>query len=478
MKKIIYLLSALTAFTFTVDAQNSVPNGNFETWTTGNAETPTGYFNSNPSTFFRCNTPFNCVKTTDAYHGSYAIQLTTNNGNGDTCMGYIVNAPNPNGNNPCMWQGGVPFNQVPTGIRGYYKSNLMAGDSGGIIIAFRAAGSCVGMYTLKFGGTHNAYTLFSIPFTPALTGTPDTMIFAAISSDVFNSVQKPGSMLQLDSISLVGVTQPANLNGDFENWTPQPLYKASGWYLQNTNDQGMGITRTADAAGGSYAVELSSWLGDNNMGTPLSRGGSISTGYYLNNCQGMNCQRGGYPFTNQIDTLCFYYKYTPASNDTAQVWLNFKKNGNMVGNAGMPMPGLVSNYTFKKVGFNIGTPIDSVIVNFQASSWRDTAVSYLGSVFKVDEVFFLSQATGIRTYDSNVSLQAYPNPSANGTFTVNNVDYYDLVRVMNVYGEEVPAKITKVNNTAQIQVSNPGAYLIYINARGKVTNLKVIAGKE
>lgn len=61
---------------------------------------------------------------------------------------------------------------------------------------------------------------------------------------------------------------------------------------------------------------------------------------------------------------------------------------------------------------------------------------------------------------------------------VSNVQQFDLVRVLNVYGQEVNALITKENGAAKIQISNSGAYFVYVNARGKITTQKVIVTKE
>ena len=478
MKKI-YLLITAAFFSASVSAQNAIPNGNFESWTSGTYDVLTGFANSNAESFFKCNTPFNVVKTTDFYHGNFAVQLTTNFGM-DTCFGYIVGSPNPNGGNPCQWQGGIPYTQTPSGIMGYYKSNISAPDSGGILVAFKNNGSCLGLYMYKLGGVHNTYTPFSFAFNPPIAGTPDTMIFAAVSSDVFSGIALNGSMLQLDSISLIGATQPAGLNGDFENWTAQTVDKPNNWYMYGggSNNSG-GVLKTTDKYAGQYAAELVTMLGDNN-GVPRASGSGVSTGYYLNNCQSGNCQRGGYPFTNQIDTLCFYYKFAPSGNDTANVSMQFKKNFNYVSMMGTNIYTAASAYQYMEVPFNTMNPVDSVIVSFQSSVWQDSLLSFVGTDFKVDEAHFKSQPlnTGIKTFDAATGMKVFPNPAADGNFVISNVQYYDLVRVYNVFGQEVNALITKENDYAKVQINTPGAYTVFINSRGKITNLKVIVGEK
>ncbi len=475
MKKIYFLLAS-AVISCGMQAQ-SIPNGNFENWSSATYEEPVGFSNSNFEAIFRCNSPANVVKSTDFQQGNFAVELTTVVGGGDTCFGYIVSSPNPQGGNPCNWPGGIPYNQAPTGIRGYYKSNIQSPDSGGILVAFRNNGVCLGLYLFKLGGVNATYTPFSFAFNPPIAGTPDTMIFAAVSSDAFSGIALNGSMLKLDSVSLIGVTQVAAMNGDFENWQSQTVYSPISWYPNGNS--GNGLTRTTDAYAGQYAAEMTTYLGDNN-GVPRANGGGVSTGYYVNNCGGPNCLKGGHPFTNQIDTLCFYYKYAPMANDTANVSIAFKNGGTTIWNQGSDVYGAAASYTYREIPFNTMATIDSVIVSFQSSQWGDTALVFIGSTFKVDEVHFKSQplSTGISQYNPAMGIKAFPNPAADGEFTISNAGQFDLVRVYNVYGQEVRAKVIKANGEAKVHIETPGAYTIFVNSRGKVSNLKVIVGKE
>ncbi|MGZ3865288.1 MAG: T9SS type A sorting domain-containing protein [Bacteroidia bacterium] len=487
MKKIysliLFAFAGLTAF---AQPGGSIPNGNFESWTVLNGDIPSGFGNvSNGESFFRCNSPMNCVKVMDSYHGTYALKLTTQMTSTDTCFGYAVTSPNPNGGGPCQWQGGLPINATPTGARGYYKSNIAVGDTGGVLFAFKKNGVCVGLWLQQLYGVHNTYTPFSMTFAPTMTVTPDTFIFAAISSDAFNQIALNGSMLQLDSISFTGIAQPASWNGDFENWTTQSFQKPDFWYLSGGgNGSTAGVSQTSDKKAGNYAAELQTYLGDRCSGGnnchPAAQGAQISTGWYPNHCGGGCVQQGGHPFTNQIDTLCFYYKYAPQGNDTAECNINFKKAGSQVTMTGAQMHGTVSTYSYMEVPFNTMNPVDTVIVSFNSTNWRDTLLSYIGTDLKIDEVHFKSQPynTGVKAYDASVGIKVFPNPSNDGNFVVSNIGYYDLVRVMNLYGQEVNAEIKKVNGTAQIHIATPGAYTVFVNSRGNTTTLKVIVSKE
>jgi hypothetical protein len=475
MKTTFYTLMVAMCLSLTAIAQNSIPNGNFESWNIQAYQMPQfAIQTSNTEAFFKADAPFNCVQTSDAYHGSFAIKLTTEVTATDAVPGYFIDG-NPQNGNPSTWTGGIPCNQKATGIRGYYKSSIAAGDTGLIILDFKKAGSSVGTYELKLYGTHTAYTQFAFTLSPALTVTPDTLIFGAVSSDILNNIALNNSMLELDSISLTGVaSQPAELNGDFESWESQNVSSLPDWYVQG-NGEGAGVAQTSDAEKGTYAAELTTFLGNQNN-LPIASAAQISTGFW--NCPqggGQCVEEGGYPFSNQIDTLAFYYKYTPSGNDSAEVNLNFKSGGTQIWGTGMNL-GASANYKYVEIPFNTQSAPDSVVVQFQSSSWQDTSLSFVGSDLKIDNVFFKSQAlTGVKQLTKAGQINIYPNPSTTGKFNISNVNPDDLIRVFNVFGTE--QNITFVNeNTSKINLTNvaDGVYFVQVQSRGAVTTQKVI----
>ncbi|HKZ64705.1 MAG TPA: hypothetical protein VJ111_00040 [Chitinophagaceae bacterium] len=427
----------------------SIPNGNFEAWTSGTYEYPQYYpFNSNEEVFWK-QIPFNLTKTTDAYQGTYAVQLTTNASATDTAGAYFVSPVN--GEDPSTWTGGIPYNQKPTGIRGYYKYNVATADSALILATFSNGGNNIGTYIFKVGGIKTSYTLFNFTFSPALAITPDSVGFAATSSDLMVSNGMPGSILKLDSISFTGVTsQPAQMNGSFETWLSQTLYRPDNWYGNGWN--GEGLNRTTDVAAGNYAVELTTYLGDNN-GVPRAQAGQISTGYYV--CPGDtgNCfQMGGYTFTNQIDTLVFSYKYAPSGNDSAEVWLNFKKNGNYIYGVNKYLSAS-SSYQLVQIPFNIGQAPDTVIVQAQSSLWKDSALTYIGSNLKIDEIHFKSQPlnTSVPVFSIDNHFSVFPNPS-NGEFQI---------QVGNGHGSASLTTGLAVGKEYKIEIYNVFGELVY-----------------
>jgi len=493
MKKKVLILSVIVELSVgAVIAQtSSTPDGNFESWTTYTYDSPQNFVGNSNLKAFADTVPFNEVKTTDAYHGTYAIKLTTvitprvNNGIGnDTIQGYFVNT-NPNGNGgPSSWHNGFAYNQKPTGIRGYYKSAVVSPDNALILVFFYKGGSVIGQYIFPITGSQSAYTLFSYTFSPALTQNPDSVIMGAVSSDFRTStINRNGSMLQLDSVSFIGAATPTQFDGDFETWQTTTIKTPDNWVLSNGRIGGHngniitpGMSQTTDAVTGNYAIELTTFLDSTNNGHggpnhAVARAGAISTGYYPNNCN-VNCQeQGGEPFTKQIDTLAFYYKYVPSGSDSGQVSLNFKKNSTSI-NYNQTNLIASANYQYKEIPFNVGQVPDSVIIDIHSSTWSDTLTSFVGSDLKIDNIHFKSQvpttpivtATGaVLTTSTANGNQWYLNGNSIGgataqTYTVTQSgNYSDIVTVSGVSSLTSNTVIITVPATPTITLSGNAA---------------------
>ncbi len=387
MKKQLLTLfaTALSSLAFS----QTIPNGNFENWATTTIEDPQFWMCSNDENHNGNYAPANTVKTTDAYHGAYAIKLTTVLSGNDTIGAYVANG-NPGGGGPP--QGGIPYTEKPTGLRFYYKCNIMPGDSAIVIAQFYKTGSgMIAQYFYHITGSQSTYTLFNPTFSPALSVNPDTVIFACASSNLMSKIGvQPGSMLQIDSISFTGVaSQPVNFNGDLELWQNNTRNSVIGWYA----DQSI---QTTDKYKGTYALEL--------VTTPPGFGNSqVQVGRCTNTHNSNNGggpPQGGWPYSTQIDTLVFYYKYLPAnfpfSTDSANVSIFWKKNG--VGQGGYRIQ-LGYSFNYKKVSFpfNLMQMPDTVQISFESSK-SPALNSYVGSDFKVDQVYFTSQKVPVTNF--------------------------------------------------------------------------------
>ncbi len=382
------LLSLTLIFSCCISFSQSIPNGGFESWTINNYENPQNFVNTSNYQFTNNNnfqTGVNVIKVTDAFHGNYAIKLLTT-GTGTT-INFAYFANGDPGKTPA--QGGTPYAQKPTGIRFYYKSNIIAPDSAIFIAVFKKSGVAIGTYFYKIGTTQTAYTLFNKTFTPALTINPDTVVIAAASSNAFAGFGIIGNSLQIDSISLTGVTsQPTNFNGDFELWQSQHDDKLNNWILRGD------YQRTTDSYSGNYAIELQTSV--KAFGGNAVSAGEAGTGANTPSTSTMG-QYGGSPYTNTIDTLIFRYKYIPADpTDQGEFYIYFKKNGVQIAQAFYSLA-ISPSYQQKTITYSLTSAPDTINVSFRSSKYPYLA-SYAGSDLKIDNMYLKSQKIPISNF--------------------------------------------------------------------------------
>lgn len=385
-----------------VFGQGPIPNNGFEVWTSITIENPTFYsFTSNQAVVYS-QMPTNVVKTTDKFHGQYAIQLSsTTYAPGKPYLAYYLNS-DPQEGDINKWIGGMPYTEIPTGIRGWYKYNVETADSGIVMAVFRKSNAVIGTYIIKIGGIKDTYTLFNFPLTPALTQHPDSVIFGAVSSDFTKYPQGlPGSILKIDSVSFTGVVnQPEKMNGDFEQWVEVQSSPQLAVWNQNSNNQSKGMSRTSEAKSGQYALQLTTYLGEEN-GIPRARQGYACTGYNDNNSQFM---KGGEPYKNRKDTLTFWYKYTPMLDDKAEIALNFKVAETNITWRSRTLDAS-ENYQYAELPFEIDLTPDTVILQIQSSVSSNSATNYVGSKLIIDDIIFKSQlSTGYKPIESNKTI--------------------------------------------------------------------------
>ncbi len=464
MKKIYTIIFVLSVG---IALSQSIPNGAFENWSTLSLNTLDYYWNSNYESLQK-GLPQNTIKVADPQAGSYAIQLTTVCNATDTMFAYFTNG------DPGSWTGGMPIGGTPTSLTGYYKSNIVTGDTALLLLIFKHTSSTIGAFLYKFTGVHSSYTPFTLSIS-GLPSTPDTVILAATSSNALANMQKCGSMLQLDNLSFTGIaSQPSQMNGSFENWNVQNLLTPTNWYTQGVDlspgNPSPSILQTTDKYQGNYAIELKTYY---NAHDHKARTSQISTGYW--DCNSGPCTlKGGYPFANAIDTLEFWYKYTPHGGDSAWVWMFFKKNGsNIGGNSKYLLTS--SSYQHVQIPFNTGTTPDSVVIQIQSSQWYDTLVTSVGSDLKIDEIHFKSQPlfTSVPKFQFENNVFVYPNPSS-GNFSIQSLAInIESIEVYNALGEKILVQ-TINNKITDFNIDIDGIYFIKINVAGKIITKKLI----
>jgi hypothetical protein len=355
--------------------------------------------------------------------------------------------------------------------------NVATADSALVIVVFSKSGQNVGTFTKKLGGLHTSYASFNMDLS-SLSTMPDSVIVAFTSSyTVMSGAKGPlGSTLIVDSVSFTGVTnQPTGFDGDFETWSDSTMNIPASWYLENGDQSIAGVSRTTDAHKGTYAVQLKTYSGlsSSSSNTKIARPGYISTGYYDNNC-GSNCvPRGGQPYTQQIDTLSFYYKYTPSGNDSALVSVNLKKSGTAIGWYSATLYA-ASGWTYVTIPIANGTIPDSVVVSAQSSYYGDSAISYVGSTLILDNIEFKSQSlASIFNAKADKSVNIYPNP-ASDAIQISGLTANAAIEISDVNGKLFLSK--KVNPAEMVSLSTLplGVYLVKIDTGSAVVERKLV----
>jgi len=318
-------------------------------------------------------------------------------------------------------------------------------------------------------------TLFSKKtFIPALSAAPDTVLFAAISSIAAlgngPSGGHVGSILTIDSVAFTGVSsQPANLNGDFENWNTDTVYSLNGWYISYPN-----VTRTRDADSGAYALELTT---ANTTQNGVQQG-QASTGYYPSHCNSCS-EKGGHAYVipaSKKDTLRFSYKYAPVAHDTANIYVDFIHNGQSVSvGGGINLWKTNASYKDTAIAFDFGSQsVDTVIINISSSSHNNDTTgsqyaSYVGSVLKVDNITFTSQkaSLGIDNITATQGIKVYPNP-ANNQVSVDLTNVFGSLQKLALYdmsgrmisSQSYSGRLRNAVETIDIGNLSSGIYLI------------------
>ncbi len=193
---------------FTGNSATPIANGNFENWTPLVIEEPYNWWNINFA--LTDNTPYSATKTTDAYHGTYALRLETREVFEDT-LGFITNGRFDE-NGPT---GGMQVWQTPDKLTGYYKYTPVGPDSALAALSIYSNSTIIDSSMIMLGAA-STYTYFEISLNYNAWPPPDTLNIAFSSSNMENHANaRVGSVLFLDSLNLT--YKPVSINEAVES---------------------------------------------------------------------------------------------------------------------------------------------------------------------------------------------------------------------------------------------------------------------
>lgn len=400
MKKIIVSFILISAL-FSKAIAQQIANGNFENWTINTLyEEPDSFLSTN-SWLYMSTGNGNVAKTTSAYHGSYAVQLTTVQTSTDTMFGGLfIGSP---GNQTI--DGGIPYTGQPDSISVYVKYNIQPNDTGFFIVAFKNGGSIISMAVQTFTGVQSTYMRIAVPTNLPVSPVPDSLV-AIISSSNLDPPRFPGSTLTLDSVTMIGTTQQFP-NPSFENWTPKIIEDPDNWTTINFGAMPNGplsATKSTSAYSGIYALRLET------VNTVWGQ----QMGYVTNGYLGQNGPAGGMQVFANPGKITGYYKYFPVGNDTALGGAFSYINSALV-DSNFIFLTAQNTYTYFEISMNYtGWPyIDTLNIIFTSSNMMDSAFVGLGSVLFIDSLNILYNPVSVNSIDNSFSHSVFPNPFSN-----------------------------------------------------------------
>jgi hypothetical protein len=211
-------------------------------------------------------------------------------------------------------------------------------------------------------------------------------------------------------------------NGSFETWasvfgSEEPT---GGWFTPNLITAGYpaaGVTKTTDAAVGTYAVKL---VSGHVVYAPLSF--DDTTALLATGIASMSgAPQEGFAYTGRPTTFTFYYKYEPQTApggvDTARIFLRLSKwnsgtsQRDKVGQAMLKLTSAVASYTQAQltIGYNLPDNPDTAYIDITSSlsgmspNTDPPYASALGNTLYVDG-FDLVMATAAQARPTLTSL--------------------------------------------------------------------------
>lgn len=200
-----------------------LPNFSFESWYVNKYEDPDGFYSLNQTMNAIGRVP-NTNKTTDAYDGEYAVKLTV-----DTTSpqrGVLTNAKYFN------WQleSGAPYSAMPDSFSGFYKADVINGDSAYMQIYFSRNDTII-WYWSQYVDSTVGWTPINLSID--LPSRPDSMRIYCRSSNQI------GSALYLDEFYFhggdLGMDEVELSIGLYPNPTSDRLTIHSTSYLKQIN---------------------------------------------------------------------------------------------------------------------------------------------------------------------------------------------------------------------------------------------------
>ena len=314
---------------------------------------------------------------------------------------------------------------LPGGVDGYYVAPIAAGPAGTSL-------------TIQTFITSSAMPSFGNVTIPA-DATQIIVAFFPEATDPKKVNSKTiGSYVSVDNLIVgVGLTPLLTPNAGFEQWQRIPTDLPTSWQSSETYMAGS-LTKANVFNNGAASAKLSTGTFVGNVQSGVLSLGSVQ--------YGLTAADDKYSPIFKIDAvptaIHFSSKYVPALgvNDTAAVEIILTKRlGNVTtkvgGGYGYILPG--NSFEAQRVAVNLNpteTTADSAIVQFYSSRGKGAVNRAAGAALWVDDVNFEYPALGLHHVDLNPKLLFYPNP-AKQSITLSNQTMHSIwIRIKDLTG--------------------------------------------
>jgi len=447
MKKLFGLLLALLVGFF-ANAQQNIPNGNFEDWGVHKTDVLDTWVVSgtvNPSN--------------DAYSGSKSIRLE-NKASAKT-RGFITSGPFV-GNRLL----GVPYDEQPLSIRFRAKYDLALGDQAQMACLFSYKGNTIAYAGLTIEGSSNdTFSYFSVPITWTVSTNPDSVALALSSLNLETQEFNGDGYIIFDDLhfATISTRNKAIPNGDFENWTTKTRDDLTSWYT--TDDYLFELTglefpnplvvQSNKGRSGTKGVELTTQDLNNDL-IP----GMIVVGDAFR-----DFEKPTFAMNNRWKYFEGYYQYKPVNGDSAFFAAFLFKSGIPIGGVQFTIDQTTTSYTYfsKEIAYYTAVAPDSAVVFITSSNPDDSRGE--GSWLLLDDIQFSDNNSSV--FDVNLNkLTVYPNPFQNeihfsGIDQMIGADF----TIVDVLGKPVTEGILTRNLTVDLTDQLPGVYILHISGK-------------
>jgi hypothetical protein len=283
--KIVYCLFIFIVFSTLPMAAQDIPNGSFETWSSGE---PVDWNTTNQNILGFQFTPVT-KEVSGPQDGLASAKLTVVTQNipfiGPVTMqaaltlGTLTVDPFTQ---TATLTGGYPFTGMPQKLTGYFKYQPVGPDTcafgWGLFKWNNGVQDTIGYAAIDTMGTFNTWTYFEIPLAYNIWESPDTMNILFLNSNPLDGLNHTGTKMWVDHLSfgygtvgIEGITFPKGLSIYAEPFSRELILSASFGKEENLDIRLYSIT----------GMEVGAWKRRMLSGTEKIDPGNVPTGTYV-----------------------------------------------------------------------------------------------------------------------------------------------------------------------------------------------------